>query len=123
MTLINDLKPIFTDKWVTKDKILSYLETNGIYVKERALRREFELFNKTYADNGELFVAHSNKGYMLTSDKETIAKSINDDYNRALKLMKRYHATYKSIGTKNWLNLGLNQTQEDTFELLEKVLN
>lgn len=119
--MINYLKGYLDTDWRTKDKILYFLR-NVCHtdINERALRDYFAEFNEKYEQGDtEMFVAHSNKGYLLTSDPEAIVNSLDDDHKRAIKLLKRYYRCKKALSEKNQLSLDSNE--ENLYEIVSKM--
>lgn len=119
--MINYLKGYLDTDWRTKDKIMYFLKNVcKIDVNERSLRDYFAEFNEKYEHGDtEMFIAHSNKGYLLTSDARIIINSLADDYKRALKLMKRYYKCKKALSEKNQLSLDSNE--ENLYEIVSKM--
>ena len=121
MIIIDLLKGYFDSEWRTKSELIAYLEGKcGLKFNERLLRRSFEKFNKLYeTGETEMFVAHSNKGYMLTSDPMIIRNSLWDDYKRGIKLITRNHRCLKMLSEKN--QLSLEEKDVDLYETVKKL--
>lgn len=120
--MISALKGYLDTDWRTKDKILGFLKYMSIDINERALRDYFAEFNEHYeTGDTEMFIAHSSKGYLLTSDPKIIMDSLEDDNKRAMKLMKRYYRCKKALSEKNQLSLSENES--DLYEVIMKMEN
>lgn len=119
--MIEILKGYLDTGWKKKEQILKFLTfMTQEKVNERAFRQYVADFNENYySGDTELFIAHSNKGYLLTTDKETILNSLQDDYKRATKMLKRYYQCKKAIADKS--QLSLTPVDEDLYEVLMKV--
>ena len=118
--MIKVLQGYLDREWRTKDKILYFLKYMNIDVNERALRDYFAEFNERYeSGDTEMFIAHSQKGYLLTNDPKIIMDSLEDDNKRAMKLMKRYYRCKKALSDKNQLSLTSNES--DLYEVIMKM--
>ena len=119
--MIKVLQGYLDREWRTKDKILYFLNNiMKIDINERALRDYFAEFNERYeTGDTEMFVAHSQKGYLLTNDPKIIMDSLEDDNKRAMKLMKRYYRCKKALSEKNQLSLSENES--DLYEVIMKM--
>lgn len=117
--MIEILKDYLSD-WRTKKEILGYLSDKGVVMSERTLRQNLNGFNRQYpTGDTELFLAHSGKGYILTTDKSLIEKSLTDDRKRSLKMLKRYYGCLKELHSKNQLSL---EPQDATlYEIVSKL--
>lgn len=110
-----------TGEWRTKDQCVGWL--NGIFhldISERTFRIYVAEFNKRYEDGDtEMFIAHSNKGYLMTADEEIIMDSLKDDYKRAVALMKRYWGCKKAQSMKDQIKL--TPEEINTYEVVMKM--
>ena len=98
----------YLDKdWRTKKELIEWYKIMyHTKLNERMMRIWFERYNEKYGrGESELFIAHSQKGYLLTSDPEIIRKSLMDDYKRAMKLLVRNSRCTKALSEKNQLSL------------------
>ena len=111
------VKEYITNDWKTKNMILGHLLGCGVYVNERSLRQYIARFNKEY-ENGESewFIAHGQKGYMMTDNNDLILNSLKDDHKRALKLLKRYGRCRKALSEKN--QLSLDQEEASLYDIV-----
>lgn len=119
--MINYLKGYLDTDWRTKDKILYFLQhVAKINVHERELRDYFAQFNEKYeSGETEMFIAHSGYGYKLTSDPEEIMRSLEDDFKRSMKMLKRYYRCKKALSEKN--QFSLNQSEADLYEAVMRM--
>ena len=121
--MIDILKGYLDKDWKTKDEILYFI--NHFYkeqMNERSLREYFAKFNERYeSGETEMFIAHSAKGYLLTSDAKTIMSSLEDDHKRAIKLLRRYFRCKKSLSEKDQLTL--SPSEENLYEVIMKLEN
>ena len=119
--MIELFKGYLDKKWRTKAECLTwYNKKYHAKLNERQFRRQVEKYNQRYSGGDtEMFVAHSNKGYILTADIDKIRKSLMDDYKRAMKLLKRNSSCTKALSQKNQLSLSPNQT--DLYEIITKM--
>lgn len=60
-----------------------------------------------YLRKEKTFIAHSQKGYMLTANKDVIKESLNDYRSRAMAQLKHYYRGMSSIGAS--LNLNFDE--------------
>ena len=107
--------------WRTKEEILNWYKNEyKTKLDERVFRNAVAKFNKQYeTGETELFIAHSNKGYILTTDPEIIKKSLLDDYKRGIKLISRNYKCMKALSEKN--QLSLTQNDADLYEVLMRM--
>lgn len=95
--IINDL--IDLTEWKTKKQINEELKQFGVQINERAFRLQVEKHNEMYFSHiKENYVAHSPKGYKLTTDKQEIINSIEDNKKRGLDQLVKYHKCLKALG-------------------------
>ena len=71
-------------------------------------------YNKSFYENREnaKFIAHSNKGYILTDDKEIIKQSLDNYRDRAIPMLQHCYRGYKTIG---------KLTNIDLFEIVSEI--
>jgi len=111
--------------WRKAPEIVKELKNKGVYAKNlkvlnRNFRRSVAEYNRFYGSGErEFFLAHSNKGYKLTSDPKEIAASLLDDRKRGLKLLNRYYSGMKALSEKDQITL--LQGEEDLFEIVSKL--
>lgn len=119
--MIDILKGYLDRDWKKKEQIVKYLTfMTQEEVNERAFRKFVADFNENYySGETELFIAHSSKGYLLTADKDIIVNSLQDDYKRAMKMLKRYYQCKKAIAEKS--QLSLTPADTDMYQVLMKV--
>lgn len=119
--MIELLKGYLDTGWKKKEQILKFLTfMTQEKVNERTFRQFVADFNENYySGDTELYIAHSNKGYLLTADKEAILDSLNDDYKRSMKMLKRYYQCKKAIADKSQLTL--TPVDNTMYEVLMKV--
>lgn len=119
--MLTELRGYLDTEWRTKDQCVSWL--NNIFhldISERAFRQFVADFNERYeSGETEMFIAHSNKGYLLTADPELIMNSLNDDYKRAVKLMKRFWRCKKALSEKT--QISLSPQELNIYELVQKM--
>jgi hypothetical protein len=95
--LINDF--IDLTEWKTKKQINKELGEFGIRINERTFRQKVEDHNNLYfAHKKDFFIAHSNKGYKITTDTEEIRKSLRDSFKRGIDQITKYHKGIKALG-------------------------
>ena len=95
------------DNWRIREDVLLELQLKkGLEIDERSLRNEFEINNKLFYEHlVDKFIAHDNKkGYIATTDRNIIKRSIDDDKKRAIKLFTRYSRTLKALGENGNMN-------------------
>lgn len=124
--MIEYLKGYLDRDWHTKDQIIYFLtkvcklDTNERSI-ERKIRQYFVEFNERYeSGQTEMFIAHSNRGYLLTSDQKIILESLEDDNKRALKLMRRYYRCKKALAEKDQLSLSPQET--NLYEIVSRMI-
>lgn len=92
----------------------------GVDINERAFRQFVAEFNELYeSGNTEMFIAHSNKGYKLTTSTEEIELSLVDDYKRAKKMLKRYWRCKKAKADKQQITFMPAELNE--YEVVMKM--
>lgn len=112
-------------EWRKAPEIVKVLKDKGVHAKNlKNLNRKFRdavaKYNLKYqAGQTDLFLAHSSKGYRLTSDSSEIAASLLDDRKRGLKLLKRYYSGMRSLSEMNQLSLSAQDT--DLFEIITRM--
>ena len=85
--------------WKKRTDILKELKKNGLPIKDRDFRKRVELHNRLYEEHVvDNFIAHSNKGYLATKDKNIIIASLRDNEKRALTMLKATSKTLKALG-------------------------
>ena len=105
---INDL--IDLTEWKTKKQIEEELREQGVAISERFFRLQVERHNEMYfAHIKENYVAHSERGYKLTTNKEEIIKSIEDTKKRGLDQIVKYHKCLKALGENSNINLKIEE--------------
>lgn len=99
-------------EWKKKSQILEELETGGIKIDERRLRKLIELQNNLYCEHEtKNFIVHSSKGYKVTTDREEILKSVADNHKRAINLLYKESKTKKALGENMNFNLVINNNE------------
>ena len=119
--MIDLFKGYLDTGWRTKKECLEwYRENYHAKLNERMFRLWVERHNQNYTGGDkEMFVAHSVKGYILTSDPDLIRKSLKDDYKRAMKLLVRNSRCTKAMAEKNQLSLMPHEA--DIYDLVMKM--
>ncbi|MBR0456496.1 MAG: hypothetical protein IJJ01_07475 [Firmicutes bacterium] len=119
--MIKYLKGYLDTDWRTNDRILYFLQhVAKIDINERELRDYFAQFNEKYeSGDTEMFIAHSGYGYKLTSDPEEIMRSLEDDYKRSMKMLKRYYRCKRALSEKN--QFALDQKETDLYEAVMRM--
>ena len=121
--MIEFLKDYLKTGWHTKKEIVAYLAANGFRKKnlDRRFRKAVEKYDQGYYEGlHDSFIAHSNKGYILTSDPETIKMSIADDMARLVALSKRVYGAKKRLKENDQITL-FPKKEMDAFEILMKM--
>ena len=98
--------------WKKKKDILVEAAANGVPMDERAWRLYVEKHNMRYWIHEEdEYIVHSNKGYKLTSDKQEIRESIEDNKKRGLNLLWKHSQTMKALGEVDNLRMDLEELE------------
>ena len=87
--------------WKTKGQISKELSLAmpGLTLNERTFRKNVEDHNKLFTEHlKDTFVAHSKKGYKLTTDYKEIKESIEDNKVRAMDQLVKYYKGKKALG-------------------------
>lgn len=111
----------YLDKeWRKKEQCVGWLNDIFHYdVGERKFRMFVAGFNEEFYDGDiDVFIAHSNQGYLLTADADIILNSLNDDKNRGVSLLKRYYRASKKLANRDQIKL----TPEDV-NAYEVIMN
>lgn len=108
--LINDF--IDLTEWKTKKQINEELKKYGISLNERSFRLQVEKHNELYfAHEKPYFVAHSAKGYKITTNADEIRESLRDSLKRGLDQLSKYHKGIKAIGENANFNLSVKDNE------------
>ena len=111
----------YLEEWRTKAEILSFLNEQGIQMDERKFRKFVEIYDKDYCDEVvDTYIAHSNKGYIITADKDIIRKSMEDDLKRAYKLLKRGTRVMRRFREEDQLTI-IPVEMADAYDIIMKV--
>lgn len=111
---------LMNESWLKKKKILQEFKNLGIEINERNLRSIITKFNKNYGVTSDFYIAHSSLGYKLTTKKEDIYQSIQDQRKRALNMLKQYYSALDAIGLQNQLSLDIQEDQDEIFDVVVK---
>ena len=119
--MIEYLKGYLDSGWKTKEEIVYFLNNVcGIKINERALRDYFSDINKAYGDGkNEYFIAHSNSGYLLTTDPELIMKTLQDYAKRSFTMLKMYYRGKKNLSERN--QISLSGEDATMYEILSRM--
>lgn len=119
--MIEYLKGYLDEGWKTKDQILYFL--NNVCsqdIGERALRQYFAEVNKDYgAGKVEYFIAHSNLGYLMTTEPKLIMESLQDYAKRSFTMLKMFYRCKKNLSERN--QLALTSNDATMYEILSKM--
>lgn len=128
MTKIDEIMEMFRGyldrEWRTKEQCVYFLKTVFRYeINERELRDTFAKYCQDYIDKKhDSFLAHSSRGYLLTSDPKIIEKSIKDDESRMFSLAKRIYGVKTRLKMDNQLTLLPEENEVmDAYEILSKM--
>ena len=110
--------------WRTKTQCLNWMK--NIFkteINERELRDVFSKYCNDYIDGKhDSYLAHSTRGYKLTSDIEEIKKSIADDESRMKALSHRVYGVKRRLKNNNQIVLLPDQEKEmDAYEIISKM--
>jgi len=119
--MINYFKGYLDEGWKTKDEIVYFLNhVCGLDIGERALRQYFADINKSYGDGKvEYFIAHSNLGYLMTTDPKLIMDSLEDYAKRSFTMLKMYYRGKKNLSERN--QIALTNEESTMYEILSKM--
>ncbi len=96
-------------EWKTKDVLLKELKDNGIEMNERTFRHAIKANNALYyEDKASKFIAHSNKGYIATTNEEILIRCAKDFRKRAIDQLVETSRIYKKLKLKGNLKLVIN---------------
>ena len=119
--MIEKIKDYLGWTWHTKKEIIDYCLSREILLDERQLRNMVEQYDKEYCDGlHDSYIAHSSKGYLLTSDRKIIEKSKNDDKARLIALAKRVYGVERRFRDMDQLTLIPNE-EIDAYEVLMRL--
>lgn len=92
--------------WRTKTDILKELKSKGVEMSERSFRKLVENINKLYMEHEtKKFIAHSNRGYKLTTNEDEIDATANDHFSRGIDHLTKAYGIRKAKGENANLNL------------------
>lgn len=104
--MIYDL--IDLSSWKSVKDCLNELKSGGIGIDERQLRKLVKANNISFINHEvDTFIAHSQKGYKATRDRNEILASINDKYKRAINMLNENSRVIKAM----------NENDNERFEL------
>lgn len=104
--MIYDL--IDLSSWKSVKDCLNELKLGGIGIDERQLRKLVKANNISFINHEvDTFIAHSQKGYKATRDRNEILASINDKYKRAINMLNENSKVIKAM----------NENDNERFEL------
>lgn len=129
MTQIDEIMNMFKGwldtEWRTKGQCVSWLKNIFKYdIHERELRDVFAKYCEDYINGKhDSYLAHSTRGYFLTSDPEEIKRSIRDDESRAWALLKRVYGVKRRLKNDNQLTLlpSEEKDMEDAYSIISKM--
>lgn len=102
--MMNVLDAVELSEWKTRKIILKELKSNGISMSGRRWRSFVENYNKQFINgDGELFIAHSSKGYKLTTELEEIKNSAKEFKKRATNMNEKYLGIMEAV--ENRMNM------------------
>jgi hypothetical protein len=105
-------------EWKTKEVLLKELKDNGIEMSERVFRKSIKNNNALYyEDKASKFIAHSNKGYIATTDENILIRCAKDFRKRAIDQLVETSRIYKKLKMKGNLKLVIN---EDNLLVVEE---
>lgn len=105
-------------EWKTKEVLLKELKDNGIEMSERVFRKTIKNNNALYyEDKAGKFIAHSNKGYIATTDENILIRCAKDFRKRAIDQLVETSRIYKKLKMKGNLKLVIN---EDNLLVVEE---
>lgn len=105
-------------EWKTKEVLLKELKDNGIEMSERVFRKTIKNNNALYyEDNAGKFIAHSNKGYIATTDENILIRCAKDFRKCAIDQLVETSRIYKKLKMKGNLKLVIN---EDNLLVVEE---
>lgn len=110
--------------WRTKDQCISWIKNRtGVQINERELRNLFAQYCEEYiVGYHDSYLAHSSKGYLLTSDVDIIRKSIQDDKSRMDTLSRRVWGVEKRLKQLGQITLLPNEEKEmDAYEIISRM--
>lgn len=122
--LMRDFHGYLDVDWRTKEQCLGWIR--GIFkinINERDLRDCFSKYCSDYIDGKhDSYLAHSYRGYKLTSDLDEIRKSIADDESRMKALAHRVYGVKRRLRDDNQITLLPDQEKElDAYEIISKM--
>ncbi len=122
--MIEFLKGYLDIEWRKKKDVVKFLVDKGFRKKnlERKFRKAVEVYDREYYEGlHDSYIAHSVRGYYLTSDPEIIKKSIADDESRLIALSKRIYGAKRRLREDNQLTLLPKDKTMDAYEILMKM--
>lgn len=98
-------------EWKTKNEIIDEITLNGGYINERSFRNMVKEKNKDFIDGlSEYFIAHSDKGYKITTDTDEIIKSIKDKEKRAFDMLVENARVRKRLNLRNNIQIQISDS-------------
>nr|DAQ16377.1 MAG TPA: hypothetical protein [Caudoviricetes sp.] len=93
-------------EWTKKKDILKILKSEGVTMDERTFRKMVEIHNQSYFEHKtDKYLAHSSRGYKLTSNKDEIIASAKDYRTRAFNQLVKASKTLKAMGENDNIRL------------------
>lgn len=110
--------------WRTKDQCIRWIKNIAKQdINERVLRDLFAKYCEDYiAGKHDSYLAHSSKGYLLTSDPVIIRQSIKDDKSRMITLSKRIWGVEKRLAQDGQISLlPAEENEMNAYEIISKM--
>lgn len=96
-------------EWKKKREILSELKNKEIEMSEREFRKLVQINNKRYGNGySNYYIAHSCRGYKLTTNWDEIKQSIVDKRKRAITMLVECNNAEKQFQRRNNLMMELD---------------
>lgn len=111
------LKRILSQRTKTED-ILIELSKENIVMSGRQWRKFVRDYNDDYSKR-DRYIASNNKGYILTTKKKEINKTISNKFKNGLSMIKNAQKDFKNLSQKN--QISFIKDEPELYDLILKL--
>ena len=116
--IINQMRS-FLSTYRTTDEILDYLKQHGLVINSRKWQDMVLKFNEDYGEH-QTYLAGSSKGYILTTEKESIKQANYQKIRKAVSMIRNAKRDLDTLGLKNQLTC-LDEECDSIEQLIDRA--